>query len=100
MALIIPHLFHIACAADGVDQLGFEPVVYLFPQIADIDVNDVGSSSEVIIPDMLLQLIAGQDDPSVLYHVAQKSVFFPRQSNFPAGAQDAPCELQCSIPRL
>src|ERR1700733_334181 len=59
--------------------------VDLFPQVADMDVDDVGLEREVILPD-LLQQHGARDDPSRMAQEVLKQAKFARQQLDPVAA--------------
>src|SRR5580692_129538 len=76
---------HEARAAYIHDQRGRTLCVDLFPQIADVDIDDVGLEREMILPD-LLQQHGPRDDPSGMAQEILQQAKFARQQIDPGAA--------------
>ena len=53
------------------NQLGFKILIEFSAQISDIDVDNIGTSVIVIIPDMLFNLFAGKYNSLVQYQITK-----------------------------
>ena len=63
------------------DQLFLLPVINLSPEIPDIDIDYIGASRIIEIPQMLLKPLSGKYDSLILYHIPEKCKLFSRQGN-------------------
>ena len=77
----------VAGAADGVDQLRGEGVVDLPPQVADVDVDDVGGVVKFVAPNVLGDHAAGEDLVGVPRQVLQERVLLGRKVDARAPAR-------------
>src|ERR1035441_8290521 len=73
------HFDHITDAPDRLDQLLLEAVVDFAPQVADIDVHDIGEAVVVHIPHMLHDHGAAQRTAAVAHQVFENAELFGRQ---------------------
>ena len=64
------------------NQFRLVPVIDFAAEIADIDIDNIGTAGIVIVPDMLFQLVAGQHDSFILHHVAEQGELFPGETDF------------------
>ena len=58
-----------------VQQLFLVAAVQLFAQIADVYVHHVGASGVVIVPEVVFDLLPGEDDALVADQILQQGVF-------------------------
>ncbi len=49
----------ISLSAYGMDKFYFMSFVDFFPQVTDINIDDIGASIVIVIPDMLIQCVTG-----------------------------------------
>ena len=64
------------------NQFRLVPVIDFAAEIADIDIDNIGSAGIVIIQDMLFLLVAGQHDSFILHHLAEHGELFPGETDF------------------
>src|ERR1700733_2118211 len=79
---------HEARAADIYDQRGRTLCVDLFPQITDVDVDDVGLEREMILPDLLQQHRARDDPSGMAQEIFQKAKLARQQIDPRIAAMD------------
>src|SRR6185312_9794235 len=85
----------------GVDQLDQPVLVYLFPKVVDIDVDEIGARIESSLPNLFSNLSPGKHPPAVLHHVVQQFKFLWAQVDLDATPRDHKgCGVQLQISDL
>ena len=86
--MLVTGSYHIACVAHRAQQWALELRIDLLPQLADVDIDDIGLRIEVIIPDIFQQHGARDDLVFLLQQTFKKAEFPWLQWDRFAGAGD------------
>src|SRR5580704_10900006 len=85
---LLRSLQHVADTAHGLDHLLSPLVVDLAAQVADVDVDDIGESIVIHIPNVFDDHGAAQGPAAVTHQVFEDAELFRRELNVLAGADD------------